>query len=148
MTQHFLLHIGDGEHFKSSSFYNIWGINSSNSFAKGFIKNIKEDDLLWFVKSKSNGLIIAVATFTCLKKRVIGPLIDLTKTNEELGWTKTNGNWDIEVHFKNLYNLTNCELFSHIKGACGIRLYNDKCKIDLPIEYKNIIRYSKISLKM
>lgn len=145
MTNHFLLYIGDGTHFNASSSKSIWGITSKHSFAKGFLSIVKEGDILWFVKSKTNGQIIAVATFTETKKRILGPLISLTLTNTELGWDKTDGDWDTEVHYKDLYNLTNCNLISEIKGAAGIRLYNENCKVNLPAEYPYIVRYSKVT---
>ena len=78
-------------------------------------------------------------------KRVIGPIIDLTLTNKELGWDKTEGEWDTEVHYKDLYNLTDLHLLSEIKGPVGIRPYNEKCKVNLVAEYQNIVRYSKVS---
>jgi len=148
MQKHFLLYIGDGDHFNASSTKSIWGINSNHSFAKGFLSTVKEGDLLWFVKSKTNGQIVAVAKFIQTKKRILGPLIDLTLTNAELGWDKTEGEWDTEVHYKDLYNLTQCNMISEIKGAAGIRLYNDKCMVNLPLEYPNIVRYSKVTNRM
>lgn len=148
MPNHFLMHIGDGIHFNSSSSKSIWGITSSHSCAKGFLNTVKEGDLLWFVKSKTNGQIVSVATFTGIKERVLGPLIELTLTNKELGWDKTEGNWDTEVHYKNLYNLTECKLISEIKGAVGIRLYNNNCKVNLITEYPHIVRYSKVTNHM
>ena len=66
---HFLLRIGDGQHFKNSSSKSIWGINSKNSFGKWFIRTAKEGDLLWFVTGKSNGQIVAVATFKGTKTK-------------------------------------------------------------------------------
>ena len=72
-----------------------------------------------------------------MNKRIVGPLLNFTLTNKELGWTETEGNWDTEVHYTDLYNLSDCELYSDIKAACSIRLYNDKCKVNLPIEYEN-----------
>jgi len=148
MPKHFILRIGDGVHFNSSSTRSIWGITSKYSFAKGFISSAEEGDLLWFVKGQSKGQIVAVATFTGTKKRVLGPLINLTLSNKELGWTETTGEWDTEVHYKDLYNLTHCEMYSEIKSPGGIRLYNDKCKVNLPAEYINILRYSKITKSM
>jgi len=146
---HWLFRVGDGEHFISSSKQNIWGIVSSNSFGKYFIGNAKEGDVMWFVKSNSNGLLMAVATFTGIKKREVGPLVCLTATNEELGWTKTDGTWDTEVHYSNLYNLMSCGLFSSIKCPSTIRTYNaDKCKVNLPVEYASIVRYSNLSQNM
>jgi len=148
MPNHFLLHIGDGIHFKSSSRLCIWGISSTHSVVKGFIKRVKEGDILWFVKSKSNGQLVAVATFTTKRERVLGPILELTPSNEELGWTTTRGKWDTEVHYKDLYNLSMCKLYSEIKGAATIRRYNEKCKIDLPTEYERIVRYSNITNSM
>ena len=145
MPNHFLLRVGDGDHFKQSSSKLIWGIDSKTTQSTWFISKVREGDLLWFIKGKSNGKVVAVATFTENRERVLGPLIALSFTNEELGWTKTYGLWDTEVHYKDLYNLSYCNLYSEIKGPRPIRLYNEKCKINLPSEYQNIVRYSKIS---
>ena len=144
-SQHWLLRIGDGEHFASSSKYNIWGIDSTDIFnAKPFINSVKPGDLLWFVKGNSKGKLTHVATFTETKPRELGPLIAFTKTNEELGWTKQKGYWDTEVHFKDLYDLTNMDLLSEIKSPKVIRVYNEKCKVNLPQEYPLIVKYSKM----
>lgn len=142
----YLFRIGDGEHFMKSAPLNTWGIDSQTTLGKWFVKSVKPNDRLWFVKSKNKGLIVAVASFTCLKERVVGPLIALTATNEDLGWTKQEGKWDTEVHFKDLYNLSECDLKSEILCPSVIRVYNEKqCKVNLPVEYGNIVRYSKIS---
>lgn len=148
MPTHWILHIGDGIHFNASSSKSIWGMNSTHSTVKGFLSRVTKGDLLWFVKSKTNGQIVAVATFTGTKERILGPLIELTLTNSELGWTETDGEWDTEVHYKDLYNLTDCNLISEIKGAAVIRQYNDKCKVDLTVEYPYIVRYSKVTNSM
>lgn len=148
MPTHWLLRIGDGIHFKASSSKSIWGITSTYNFTKGFLSKAKAGDLLWFVKGASNGQIVAVATLTYTNKRIIGPIIELTLSNSELGWDKTDGEWDTEVHYKDLYNLTDFQLFSEIKGAAGIRSYNDKCKVNLVTEYPSIVRYSKTTNSM
>jgi hypothetical protein len=145
MPNHYIFHVGNGIHFYNSSKKGIWGINSKLTIAKSFTSKSQPGDLLWFVKSRSNGQLIAVATFTALKQRVIGPLITLTETNEELGWTESDGDWDTEVHFKDLYNLTQCKLYTEIKGAAMIRSYNENCKVNLPEEYPRIVLYSKIT---
>jgi hypothetical protein len=142
---HWLLRVGDGKHFKASSSKGIWGILSSTVFGKGFLATVKPGDVLWFVKGeRSKGLLLAVATFVEVKERILG----LTATNEELGWTKTDGDWDVEVHFKDLYNIEECELHSEIKGAATIRQYNDKCMVNLSQEYANIVRYFKVTRTM
>ena len=145
---HFILRIGDGQHFNSSSSKSIWGIKSKNSIGKWFLSTAKQGDLLWFVKSKSNGQIVAVATFVETKQRILGPLIALSLTDRELGWDKTEGDWDTEVHYKNLYNLSLCDLYSEIKCPTTIRLYSEKCKVNLPAEYPSIVRYSRVANSM
>jgi hypothetical protein len=141
---HWLFRIGDGKHFDSSSKYKIWGINSKNTCCKNFMKKVKEDDILWFIKSGSRGLIYSVAKFVSYNERIIGPLITISKTNEELGWTNFEGFWDIEIHYKDVLFLSEVNLLTCIKGPCTIRVYNEKCKIDLEQEYINVYKYSQI----
>ena len=143
---HWLLRVGSGKEFIQSSKYSIWGVKSTDIFATvPFLRDVKEGDELWFVQSGS--LLLAVATYTKQVKRDVGPLIAVTYTNEELGW-KEGETCDTEVHYKDLYNLTKCELMSEIKSPLVIRKYSDKCKIDLPVEYANIIKYSHITQTM
>jgi hypothetical protein len=143
--RHWLLRIGDGEHFNASSKKNIWGVDSSDICnIKPFLDSVISGDCLWFVKSKSKGKLVAVATFTATKKRETGPLIAFTQTNEELGWIKQKGEWDTEIHFKDMYNLTDIELLSEIKSPKVARLYNEKCKVNLPQEYPLIVKYSSV----
>jgi aryl-phospho-beta-D-glucosidase BglC (GH1 family) len=139
-----LLRASDGNNFIASSKYNIWGVTSTND--KHFLNNVKVGDRLWFIMSKSNGKILAVATYTSHNKRELGPLITLTSSNTELGWTK--GSWDTEVHYTDLYNLSDCMLLTHIESPLNIRKYNEKCKIQLSEAYENIKVYSRITREM
>ena len=149
MSTNWLLRIGDGEHFNSSSEQNIWGIKSPALGGKNpFIKDAVPGDLLWFVKGASNGQIVALATYVGTEQRVLGPLIATTQTNDDLGWNRMDGEWDIEVHFNSLYNLTSLKLFSEIKGSTSIRRFNEKCKVDLPAEYEIIVKYSMVTNRM
>jgi len=150
MATDWILRCGDGKNLKNSSKYRIWGISSKISTNKHFIKNVKQGDRLWFVKSKSQGKLIAVATYCLHNSRELGPLIDISLTNKELGWVGSGENWtaDIEVHYTDLYVLNNCELFTHIQGAATIRKYDEKCSINLPVEYSYIVRYSKITFEL
>jgi len=94
---------------------------------KIFYSNVKSGDRLWFVKSKSQGKLLAVATYRSHNNREFGPLIDISLTNEELGWTGNGPDWtsDIEVHYTDLYGLSDCELITHIKGPATIRKYDE-----------------------
>lgn len=154
MNTDWILRAGDGDNLKQSSRYKIWGINSSGCNAKGFLKNVKLGDRLWFVKNRSHGKLFAVATYTSHNKREIsGNLVTLTRSDEELGWLKNEKvskvkNLDIEIHYNHLYGLNDCELLTYIKSSCPIRKYNEKCELNLSEEYKNIIKYSKVSLEL
>jgi hypothetical protein len=155
MMKHWLFRIGDGIHFNNSSSKKIWGISSETSCSKHFISNAKPGDLLWFVKGGGcGGQIVAMAIFVSTETRNIGPLIFHTLTNKELGWNKTEGDWDTEVHYNNLYNLTHLNMKSEIKGSANPRPYKHmglnikgelKCKVDLITEYPLIVRYSKVT---
>jgi hypothetical protein len=151
MTTDWLLRVGDSKNFINSSKYRIWGIQTKTSpHGKHFIENVKPGDRLWFVKSKSHGMIIGVATYRAHNKREFGPLLDISMTNEELGWTNDGPDWtsDTEIHYTDFYGLANCELLTHIKGPSTIRKYDDKCRIDLAVEYSYIVRYSKITFEL
>lgn len=97
MSNHYILRVGDGNNFKNGSNVSIWAVNSRN---KSFLKKVKEGDKLWFVKNKEkgdihNGKIIAVADFVSKNERVIGPLIAITPSNDELKWDEKGGFCDV-----------------------------------------------------
>ena len=147
MVQDWLLRVGDGENLISSSKHRIWGI-SDNTFGKHFIKHVRPGDRLWFIKSKSHGKIMAVATYHSYHRRELGPLIHLTRTNEELGWTGDEWTSDTEIHYTDLYGLNECELLTEIKGPSTIRKYDLKCQVDLVKEYPYIVKYSKVTKEL
>ena len=151
MTIDWILRVGNGENLKNSSRHRIWGIQTVTSpHGKHFVENVKPGDRLWFVKSKSQGKLIAVATYRSHNLRVFGPLIDISMTNEELGWTGSGPDWtsNVEVHYTDLYGLDDCELLTHIKGPSTIRKYDQKCRVNLPTEYSYILRYSKVTFNL
>ena len=148
MTSDWILRVGDGENLIRSSKYRIWGINTLTSpHGKNFVKNVKPGDRLWFVTSKSHGKIEAVATFNSFNTREFGSLINISLTNEELGWTGS-GLSNVEVHYTDLYGLNDCELLTHIKSAKTVRTYNEKCGVNLPVEYSYIARYSRVTFEL
>jgi hypothetical protein len=144
MTNHWLLRIGDTEHFKSSMNMRIWGVKTTDPCVRGFLRCVQPGDYLWFIKSGSNGLVFAVATYLSHQNRIIGPLLALTPTDEELGWIHKEGHeesWDVQVNYSDLIMLHEYGLFTNIKSPLCIRKYNDKCAIDLPNEINAIERY-------
>ena len=144
----YLIRAGDGENFKNSSRHKIWGIESRSN--KYFMKNVKPGDRLWFVKSKSQGKLLAVATYKSHNFREFGPLVDISMTDEQLGWTGGGERWtsNVEIHYTDLYGLEKCDLLTNIQGPLTIRKYNDKCKVNLPLQYSNIVRFSNITFEL
>ena len=89
-----------------------------------------------------------MAKFKSYNKRIFGPLINLSLTNEELGWDNFTTNFisDTEIHYYNLYNLENCNLLTNLKGITSVRHYEkEKINLDLNTEYTNIVKYANIS---
>ena len=150
MTTDWLLRVSDGFNFKQSSRYKIWGVQSSTPDSKYFLKHVKHGDRLWFVLNKSNGKLIAVATYSSHNLRELGPHISLSMTNEELGWIGCGPDWtsDTEIHYTDLYGLENCDLLTRIKSPKTVRMYNEKCMVNLPLEYSYIVRYSKVTIEL
>jgi hypothetical protein len=148
MTTDWIFRVGNGSNFIASESHKIWGTHSKNKAFKHFKANVKQGDRMWFVTCNSHGKILAVATYRSHNKRDIGELIDITMSNMELGWSnkkETDGNWDTEIHYSDLYWLNHCELLTHIKSPLAIRKYDEKCRVDLAVEYSYIVRYSKIT---
>lgn len=144
MSQHYLIRVGDSKNFIRSSKSQIWGLKSTASYGKGFLSNVQHGDTLWFVKNKTKGQLIAVATYVSHNRREVGPLVNLTPSNAELGWTGDKADdCDIEIHYTSLYDLTDCNLMSNIQGQQTIRKFGSGCCIDLPNEYIYIARYRK-----
>jgi len=130
----YLFRVGDASHLWSSCVYNIWGINSSSSGSKFFLKNVKPGDCLWFVQGNSGGLIVAVAIYEDSTKRVNGQCMPF----EQLGWTNIPGSWDTDIHFKNFKKIEHMGLLSHIKASANPRVYNQNCLVNLPEMYSQL----------
>jgi hypothetical protein len=154
MSKHYILRVGDGINFtNSSNVYNTWAVKSRN---KSFLEKVKTGDKLWFIKNKTKGdihagKIIAVVDFVSKNDRVIGPLISTTPDNELLGWDDKGGFCDIEIHYNNLYNLTDCELYTGQKFQTTVCEYDnikEGLLVNLVIEYEYICKYSGVKTCM
>jgi hypothetical protein len=154
-VNHWLLRVGDGNNFINSSELGIWAVSlRCNSFRE----QSKEGDILWFIKSKDpknknelNGKVIAVATLVSKIIREEGPLICLTPTSEELRWNGTGGHCGLLIYYKNLYNLSDCDLYTGQKNqttVCNYENVKDTLSEDLIIAYENICRWSKVTQSM
>jgi hypothetical protein len=146
MTNDWILRVADGANFRNSSAFHMWGVKSNNV---RFLTTVRPGDRLWFVINGGLGQAIAVATYRSHNERQLGPLINLTMTNDEVGWDNNGPNCDTEIHYTDLYNLTECEIYTHIGGQTSVRCFaTSQCAVDLPVEYSYIVRYSKVSRNM
>jgi hypothetical protein len=95
---------GGVENFASSAERGVWGMNSASGEAKGFLNRAGPGDRLWFSVPVAKGWTHqwhATAVLTAAPtKRVLGPLVALSASDEELGWGGVcKGTWDIELCF-------------------------------------------------
>jgi len=93
----YIVHVSDAKNFNASKYKNIWCFKRTTACWINFMRNVNPGDLLCFIKN--GGTVVGFAEYVGIKPRELGPLISLTITNEELGWTR-NGEWDTELHYK------------------------------------------------
>jgi len=72
--RHWLLRISDGEHFKRSYPFRIWGINSQFGAGGKLIREGRKGDVLWFVRAASGGLIAGAAIYSHAVERSVSQL--------------------------------------------------------------------------
>lgn len=92
----YIVHVGDAKNFNASKDKQIWGFKSTTACWINFMRNVKPGDILCFIKK--GGIVLGYAQYVQHSVRELGPLINVSITNEELGWTP--GNWDMELRFK------------------------------------------------
>ena len=145
-NNHFTLHTGDSENFIKGQQFSLWAIRSKN---KRFLKKVKKGDILWFIRSKRAsdihlGKVIAMAVFESYNNRELGPLINTTMDDYDLGWNEKGGFCDIEIHYSNMYNLSQSSLFTGQKRGnvvCDYDNIKDKLLVNLRMEYESIVKY-------
>lgn len=139
---HWLFRVGpDASNLYACSPYNVWGVNSSNSNAKKFVRIAKPGDIIWFVKGKSKGLIVAFAVYKGSETRINGENL----SDHDLGWNYQcpwvkNQGWDIEIKYDQFRYVEDMNLLSEIQQSANPRSYNEKCKVDLPRTYEGFTR--------
>jgi hypothetical protein len=138
-----LLRVSCEENLRNLSRYRIWGIQSTTPYGSHFLQNAKTGDRVWFVNSCPTGRLLAVATYCSHNVRDFWPLVSTTMTSQEPGWTDKGP--DTEIHYTDLYGLEQCDLLTHLVSTLKIVRYNSLCQVDLPAEYTNIVRYSKVT---
>lgn len=149
MVTDWIIRVGDGTNFVNASKHSLWTCNKSKNAHKCFINNATPGDRLWFLKT--GGPFIAVATFIKLAPRILGPLIAITLTDEDLGYDSNDGNPSTtEIHYENLYNISTLNITTKPLNQNAFRKYTEDMTpgYNLNIEYQMIVRYSKIKPTM
>ncbi len=135
--------------FANVSYYKFWLYDSKNVWnCKRFQKNIRKGDTIWFLQSGSGGRILAMATFKRIEARKLGPLINISMTNEELELPKEMEKVDTEIHFHKFFNLQELRIKADIRFARDFfevdKVRNQEVYRVLVEEYNLIRRYGRL----
>jgi len=144
--RHWLIRVQDGENLRNSK-YPFWGVKRGpHNCIKTIVNKIKPGDILWFMTSKPfGGKLIGMCEYTCYYDRNDEQLISIhTYSNAEQNW-KGDGNWDIQIHYKNLYITEKQDIKAIIQCSAIILAYETfKHKLpDLYDHYRNFKYYSE-----
>ena len=123
--KHWIIRVGDGKNFINSK-YAFWGVNRGcgNGF-KTIIKKMKSGDILWFLTNKKfGGKIIGMSEYKTFYDKQDEPLIQInTMSNTEQNWIGYD-NWDIQIHYINLYNTQMQNIYMIIQCSATILEYS------------------------
>jgi len=137
----------DGNNLKNSK-YPFWGVKrGKGGCIKSIVKKMKKGDPLFFLTSKKyGGRILAMGEYCGFYDRNEEPLLQInTKTNEEQNW-EGDENWDIQIHYCNLYMTEKQNILGTIQCGGVILEYNtfrDSINGDLYEHYKNFKFYAE-----
>lgn len=94
----------------------VWGVNSltccgCKEVSKRMFDTIMNDyrtDQVFFMflsPKKYSNKVVGVGVVEKIQERELGELINISKTNEEIGWNK-RGNWNFEIVFRDYYDVS------------------------------------------
>jgi hypothetical protein len=136
---HWMFKVQDGKNFQNSKHLGIWGISSKGSLNKIFIDKVKIGDKLWFIKY--NKQIIGVADYKSHTKRMLGPLINLTYSDKELGWENMS-KIDTEIKFENLKDIDNINFKYQFNFISDVTLNNQmNSYMNMGHEYEKLVAF-------
>jgi len=146
-SSHWIIRVGDGENFRNSK-YPFWGVKRGRSGCiKTIVRKFKLGDVLWFMTSKNNGgKLIGMSEYSTYYDRAEEPLIQInTYTNADQHWSGDD-NWDIQIHYTNLYITEKQDIKITIHCSAIIMDYKtfiDKISHNLYDHYKNFKYYAE-----
>ena len=142
--KHWIIRVQDGVNFRNSK-YPFWGVKSCH---KTRVNKFKTGDIIWFLTSKPyGGKFIGMSEYTCYYDRADEPLIPVhTYSNKDQCWTG-EGLWSIQMHYKNLYIITERENIKGVIQCAGSILeydtFKDKGLPDLYNHYNMFKKYAE-----
>ena len=154
MQQFWIIRVHDGENFRNSR-YPFWGVKRGiNGNILSIVQKLAPGDILCFVTAKKyGGKIIAMAEYTNYFDRKDEPIFYInTKSNAEQNWIGDE-EWDIQIHYKDLYNTEKQNIHACIQcGGIILKYETFKSKVEgnLYEHYKNFKFYAepiKFSMK-
>jgi hypothetical protein len=148
--QIWIIRVNDGINFHNSKFP-IWGLKrGKNGSTKTIVCKMMKGDILCFMTSKKyGGKIIGMSVFYDFYDKKNELLLDVyTKTNKELGW-KGDEQYDIQIHYSNLYitekqNITGCIISAG--NIFNYKSVKNNINGDLYEHYKNFQFYSETKI--
>ena len=147
MPNHWILRVKDGQNFRNSK-HPFWGVKRGNGGGvKTIVKSFQPGDILWFLtSSKYGGSVIAMAEYTCFYDRQDEKILHVhTYTNVEQGW-KGDDDWDIQIHYTNVYKTEKQNIKMLIQCAGAIVLYDtfrEKIAEDLYKHHEFFTKYAE-----
>ncbi len=129
---HWIIRVADGVNLRNSKMP-FWGVKRGRSGCiKTIVGSMKPGDILWFLTSKPHGgKLIGMAEYVKFYDRADEPLLPIhTASNEEQGWIGDD-DWDIQIHYCNLYDTNKQNITACIQCPATILSYDTfKDKID------------------
>lgn len=117
---HWLIRVNDGVNFRNSK-HPFWGVKRCH---KTTVEKIEKGDILWFMTSKPHGgKLIGMSEYIESYDRQDEQLISIyTYSNKDQNW-EGDEDWDIQLHYKNLYNTEKQDIKAVIQCAGVILNY-------------------------
>lgn len=147
---HWIIRVGNGMNLDILKQHKMWLFNKdANSNYKHFMNNYNIDDVIWFMVSGSKNKLIGMTKIKLIKKRELGPLINISLSDEELELVNpSNKLWNTELHFDTYFDISkiNISYPACIRSPIPIfKIHIEHLQFFID-EYDKIIKYSNISI--
>ncbi len=90
------------ENVQRSYHTGVWSFKGHVPNWKKFCREAKAGDAVWFVANETKGRVVLQASYVGFRKRELGPLFNVTPTDEDLGHIKYDKEgWDMDMLYEN-----------------------------------------------